>query len=186
MAVLAPMPNARDRTTTIAKPGPLAQTSESEPQVAPKRVEKGDGIHFVDGLADPGGISKLVVGSGASIGGRHSSLDVPVGLDLEVGVEFCSPLRVPLFTSEESQETHGLWSEFSFGRRTENASDRPHQLLPAIGLVEELFSSFGCQPVIPGTTIVLRGSPERSNPASVLEPMECGVKGTVFDLKNIF
>ena len=69
---------------------------------------------------------------------------------------------------------------------SENASDRPHQLLPPIGLAEELFSSLGRQSVIAGATIVLRRSPERSDPAPILEPMERGVERTVLDLKNIF
>jgi hypothetical protein len=55
-----------------------------------------------------------------------------------------------------------------------------------MGLSEELFPSGWGHAVIAGATIVLRRSPEGSDPAPVFEPVERGVEGTVLDLKNIF
>jgi hypothetical protein len=126
------------------------------------------------------------MGSGASVGGRHACFDVAVRLYLEVRLEFGSTFSVPVFAAEETYETHGFRSECLLDCRPENASNRCYQLIPPIGLSQELFSSRWRQPVIAGPAIVFRGSPERSDPTPILEPMERWIKRSVFDLKNVF
>jgi len=101
--------------------------------VAPQRVEEGNRIHFVDGLANPIRVSQFAMGSGASVGGRHACFDVAVRLYLEVRLEFGSPFSVPVFAAEETYETHVFGSECLLDCRAENASNRCYQLIPPIG-----------------------------------------------------
>jgi hypothetical protein len=84
------------------EPWPLPQTSHGKAQVAPECIKNGDGIHLVNCFANPGRISQLAMGSGASVSRRHSRLDIAVGLDLQVGLEFGGSLRVLLVAAEES------------------------------------------------------------------------------------
>src|SRR5215469_13892085 len=106
-----------------------------------------------------------------SVAGSIPTSSVRSGFYLEVRLEFGSTLSVPLFAAEETYQTHGFCSEFLLDCRPENASNRLHQLIPPIGLSEELFSSRGRQPIIAGAAIVFRCSPERSDPAPILKPM---------------
>jgi hypothetical protein len=165
---------------------PPTQTSEGKPQVAPQCVEEGNRIHFVDGLANPMRIPQLAMGSGPSVCWRHASFDVAVCFYLDVRFKFSSTLAVPVFAAKETHQTHGIYSEYLLDCRPENASNRLHQLIPPIGLRVELFPSRERQPIVAGAAIIFRSSPERSDPAAILKPMERGVKRAVLDLKNVF
>src|SRR3981081_3993826 len=84
MAVLAPMPKARGRTTTIVNPGLLLRLRRENRKSRHTVSRRGNRIHFVDGLANPIRISQLARGSGPSICGRHASFNVAVRFYLEV------------------------------------------------------------------------------------------------------
>src|ERR1700730_12894941 len=62
--------------------------------------------------------------------------------------------------------------------------DGAHQLLPPAGLLGQLAPSRRRQPVIPGLAIVFRGAPEGGDPGAILQAMQRGIEGAVFDLKD--
>src|SRR5260370_24982096 len=101
------------------------------------------------------------MGGGPSVCGRHASFDVAVRFYLEVRLEFGGTLSVPVFAAEETYQTHGSCSEYLLDCRPKNACNRLHQLIPPIGLSEELFSSRARHPFIARAWIVFRRAADR-------------------------
>ena len=48
-----------------------------------------------------------------------------------------------------------------------------------------MLSAGRCQPVIPGFAIALRSPPERRDPAAILQSVQGGVQGAVFNLEDV-
>src|SRR4051812_48571858 len=71
-------------------------------------------------------------------------------------------------------------------RGPQDPVDGAHQLVPAIGLRLELAAALWRQAVIARAPVVFGGTPERRDPAAVLEAVESRIERAVLDLKNIF
>ena len=67
----------------------------------------------------------------------------------------------------------------------EDAADGVNQLLPTRRLRDQLLSTDRSQPVVPGLSIVLGGTPERRDPAAILEAVQCRVERPVLDLQDV-
>src|SRR4029077_6773191 len=63
--------------------------------------------------------------------------------------------------------------------------DRAHDLVPATRLRCELLLTRRRQPVIPGAAVVFRCSPERRDPAAVLEAVQRWIERAMLHLEHI-
>src|SRR5260221_118690 len=70
--------------------------------------------------------------------------------------------------------------------RAQDRVARLDQPIPAARLLDQLLAAGRRKPVIAGLAIVLRGSPERGNPAPVLQAMQSGIERSVLHLENVF
>src|SRR5688572_18600368 len=66
-----------------------------------------------------------------------------------------------------------------------DAADGPHQLVPAGRLLDQLLPACRREAVVPRLAVVLRGSPKRRDPSTVLKPVQGRIKGAVLDLQNV-
>src|SRR5262249_35593700 len=92
-----------------------------------------------------------------------------------------SAVSIPSRSAEESPPAHGLLRDWF-----QNAANSSNHLLPAFCLRHQLLPAGRSQPVVLRFAIVLRRSPERRDPAAVLEPVKRRVERSMFDLQNIF
>src|SRR3989442_1750223 len=90
--------------------------------------------------------------------------------------------RSPLRSSEETPPAHGDLLRDWF----QNPVDGSNHLLPTLCVRVQLLSSGWSQAVILRFAVVLRSAPERCNPPTILETMQCGVERPMLDLENIF
>src|SRR6185295_11104126 len=71
-------------------------------QIAPCAVEKADGVHLIDLLANEGGVTELAAGRGARRVRAHAAGDVLVGFDREVRLELARAFIVPTAAAKET------------------------------------------------------------------------------------
>src|SRR5262245_1613289 len=67
----------------------------------------------------------------------------------------------------------------------QNSTDRTNKILPTLRVRGQLFSTGGSQPVILRFSIVLRSAPEGSNPPTIFQTVQRGIKGSMFDLQHV-
>jgi len=75
MAVLAPIPRARESRTEALKPG----RSNHAEGVAEGVLEESERLHAIDVLQDLGRVTEFTAGGGAGGGGLHAAVDEFLG-----------------------------------------------------------------------------------------------------------
>ena len=83
-----------------------AKQSRAVPEIAPGAVEKADGIHLIDFLADQGSVAKFAPGRVPRLGGQHPARDVLVGFNREMRLELASAFVVPAGAKEKPPQAH--------------------------------------------------------------------------------
>src|SRR5579872_2165100 len=153
------------------KTGIQPQQAHPIAQVLPERFQESDAVHVIDLLPDKKRVSQLPARRIAGFPRRHSARHVLPGFDFEMRFKFPCAFGIPAGTAEEADPTH-----VSILRWAKHAANGTYELIPAAGLRRQLFAAGASQPVIPGLSIVFRRSPERGDPAPVLETMQGRVK----------
>src|SRR6185436_5904263 len=87
-------------------------------QIARRTVEKADGVHLIDLLANEGGVTELAAGRGARRVRAHAAGDVLVGFDREVRLELARAFVVPTAAAKETRDRHHAGFRMRFTART--------------------------------------------------------------------
>src|SRR5437867_6800739 len=101
-------------------------------------------------------------------------------LVVEVALDVVASCERAEAATDSREEPHGVWESGS-----EDGVDGSSEALPGGPLGRELTASVAGNAVVLGAAVVVGGSPVRGDPATVLEPMECGVERTLIDLEHV-
>ena len=172
------------------EPRAPAQSARGPAQVLPQCVEQrepariaGRLLHLLDASErEPSLASRFVF--------RQSIGDQPVGLDVDVKLNFVRKLALDVTATEERAETETeiaqqVAQHLACSARLQDEPDRGHQLRPRVRLGLELLASAPRELVVLCAPIVLRHAPLGLDPAAAFEPVQRRVQRAGLDVELV-